>query len=136
MKLVVDANVFISAFYWGGIPQKIINRIIEGIDDLYISKEILNEIADVMSRPKFKSKPEAIDAYIKTIEKTGKKIFINGEIKNVCRDKDDDDKIECGIKGDVDFIITGDEDLLILNEYRNIKIRTPKEYLDSIDFGD
>jgi putative PIN family toxin of toxin-antitoxin system len=132
VKLVVDTNVFISAFYWGGISQKVIDRIIKGIDELYISNEILDEIANVMARPKFKSGPETIDRYVKTIEKTGKKIFINGEIKNICRDKDDDDKIECALKGAVDFIITGDEDLLVLGEYQNIKIRTPKEYLEIV----
>ena len=49
MKLVLDTNIFISAFYWGGNSQKIINRIIEGIDELYISEEIINEISEVMA---------------------------------------------------------------------------------------
>jgi putative PIN family toxin of toxin-antitoxin system len=129
MKLVVDANIFISAFYWGGNPQKILDRIIEGADVLYISNEILDEIAGVMARPKFKSRPRIIDNYIRTIEKLGKKVFITGNIKGVCRDKDDDNKIECGILCGADFIITGDDDLLILKEYDNIKILTPKEYL-------
>ena len=122
MKLVIDANIFISAFYWGGIPQKVIDRVIEGIDELYFSNEILDEIVRVMSRPKFKTEPEVIDRYIRTIEKTGKKVFITGEIKGICRDKDDDDKIECGVKGGVDFIITGDEDLLILGDYLNSSV--------------
>jgi len=37
MKLVLDTNIFISAFYWGGNSEKIINRIIEGMDELFIS---------------------------------------------------------------------------------------------------
>jgi predicted nucleic acid-binding protein len=47
MRLVLDTNVFISAFYWGGNPQGIIHRIIEGIDELYISDEILYEVATI-----------------------------------------------------------------------------------------
>ena len=39
MKLVLDTNIFISAFYWGGNPQRIMNRIIEGVDSLYVSNE-------------------------------------------------------------------------------------------------
>ena len=132
MKLVVDANLFISAFYWGGIPQLIIDRIIEGIDELYITNEILNEIAGVMSRPKFNTGPDTIDRYIKAIEKTGKKIFITGEITGVCRDKDDNGKIECGIKCMADFIVTGDEDLLVLENYQGIKIISPREYMETI----
>jgi putative PIN family toxin of toxin-antitoxin system len=133
MRLVLDANIFISAFYWGGNPQKIIDRIIEGIDTLFISNEIIGEVTDVMSRPKFKSSPEIIDAFIKTIEKTGKKIYITGTVTGISRDKDDDSKIECGMMCNADFIITGDDDLLVLQEYKGIKIVTPQEYLQIIN---
>jgi putative PIN family toxin of toxin-antitoxin system len=133
MRLVLDTNVFISAFYWGGNPQEIIDRIIEGIDKLYISNEILDEIASVMARPKFKSSPETIKKYTHAIEKIGRKVFISGNIKGICRDKDDDDKIECGVLSDADYIITGDDDLLTLKEYKHTKIITAKEYLQIIN---
>jgi predicted nucleic acid-binding protein len=40
--------------------------------------------------------------------------------------------LQCGSEGKVDFIITGDNDLLVLKEYKNIKIVNAKEYLDNI----
>ena len=132
MKLVLDTNIFISAFYWGGNSQKIIDRVIEGIDELYISEEIINEISEVMARPKFKTERKTIDGYIKTIIKSGKIIKIEGKLKGICRDKDDDDKLECAIISNADFLITGDEDILILKNYENVKIITQKEYLDII----
>ena len=130
MKLVLDTNIFISAFYWGGNSQKIIDRIVEGIDELYISNEILNEISDVMSRPKFKSTSEIIRKYIQSIEKIGKKVFISGKIKGICRDKEDDDIIECGITSGADCLITGDDDLLVLGSYQNLKILSIRDYLN------
>ena len=133
MKLVLDTNIFISAFYWGGNPQKLIDRIIEGLDELYISNEILSEIASVMTRPKFKTEPEIIDTYIQTLEKIGKKVFITGNVKGICRDKDDDNKIECGILCGADYIITGDDDLLILKNYRQVKIITLNDFFKIID---
>ena len=132
MKLVLDTNIFISAFYWGGNSQKIIDRIIEGIDELFVSEQIINEVSEVMTRPKFKTEKVAINGYTKTIEKSGKKILIEGKIKGICRDKDDDDKLECAIMCNADFIITGDDDLLVIRKYENISIITPKEYLDII----
>jgi len=134
MKIVMDTNIFISAFYWGGNPQKIIDRIIEGLDELYISNEILNEIASVMTRSKFKTSPEIIERYIKTIEKIGKKVFITGKIKGICRDKDDDSIIECAALCGADYLITGDDDLLILKIYQDIKIITVKDYINLIAF--
>jgi putative PIN family toxin of toxin-antitoxin system len=133
MKLVLDTNIFVSAFYWGGNPQKIINRVIDGLDSLCISNEILNEIAVVMARPKFNTATEIIEEYIQAIEKLGRKVFITGKIKGICRDKNDDDKIECGITGGADYLITGDEDLLVLGFYKNLKIVTIKEYLKTFN---
>ena len=132
MKLVLDTDIFVSAFFRGGNPQKIIDRIIEGMDELFISNEILNEVAAVMLRPKFKTEGEIIDKYIHAIEKIGKKVYITGKVKGVCRDKEDDDKIECGLLSDADYLITGDDDLLILGNYQKIKIITIKEYIKII----
>ncbi|MCL1947787.1 MAG: putative toxin-antitoxin system toxin component, PIN family [Chitinivibrionia bacterium] len=133
MKLVLDTNIFVSAFYWGGNPQKIINRVIDGLDSLCISNEILNEIAVVMARPKFNTATEIIEEYVQAIEKLGRKVFVTGKIKGICRDKNDDDKIECGITGGADYLITGDEDLLVLGFYKNLKIVTIKEYLKTFN---
>jgi len=133
MKLVLDTNIFISAFYWGGNSQKIIDRIITGLDELYVSGKILEELSEVMARPKFKTEQETIDKYIEAIEKNSKKVFTEGKLKGVCRDKDDDDKIECGIICNADCIITGDDDLLVLGNYKTIKIITPGEYLTLIN---
>jgi|TergutMp193P3_1026864.scaffolds.fasta_scaffold287108_1 putative PIN family toxin of toxin-antitoxin system len=133
MKLVLDTNIFVSAFYWGGNPQKIIDRIVDGMDELYISNEILDEIAATMARPKFKTRPEIIDRYIRSMEKIGKKVFITGKIRGICRDKDDDDKIECGIQSGADYLITGDDDLLVLKNYRQIKFITAQEYLKMLN---
>lgn len=69
MKIVLDANIYISAFYWGGNPEIIIERAVEGLDELYYSKEILDEIADVMARPNFETEQETIDTYIQRIRK-------------------------------------------------------------------
>jgi hypothetical protein len=37
MKLVLDTNIFISSFFWGGNPRKIMERIIDGKDALYVA---------------------------------------------------------------------------------------------------
>jgi len=129
MRLVLDTNIFISAFYWGGNSQKIFDRIISGLDELYVSDKIFEEISEVMARPKFKTEHGTIVKYIETIEKNCKKIFTEDRIKGICRDKDDDDKLECGIICNADYIITGDDDLLVLGNYETMKIITPKEYL-------
>jgi putative PIN family toxin of toxin-antitoxin system len=133
MKIVLDSNVFVSSFYWKGNPRKVFERVTNGLDELYITDEILNEIFTVMSRKKFDSNPEEIEDYIRIIESFSIKLFSQNKIEEISRDKDDNKILQCGIDGNVDFIITGDNDLLVLREYMNIKIMKPKEYLENIE---
>lgn len=58
-------------------------------------------------------------------------IDIIEEIKE-CRDEKDNKFLELAISGNADFIITGDNDLLVLNPFRTIQIITPKSFLEFI----
>jgi len=133
MKIVLDTNIFISSFFWGGTPRKIVERIIDGNDDLFTCKGILQETASVMARPKFNVSDEYIVRFINSIEEVANHIVLIGVVQHVCRDREDDKILECALLANADYIITGDEDLLTLKEFRGIKIVTANEYLKSIE---
>jgi putative PIN family toxin of toxin-antitoxin system len=132
MKIVIDSNVFISSFFWGGHPREVFERIINGLDELYITDEIIKEILSVMNSSKFDTNINEIEDYIKIIEKYSKKIISKNVPESISRDKDDDKILQCGLDGNVDFIVTGDKDLLVLKEYETIKIIKPKDYLEIV----
>ena len=111
MNVVLDTNVFISAFFWGGNPRKLMNRIIDGKDRLFISEDILREVFSVMSRPKFNVPHHQVAHFINSIQEISLQVVLTGAIQGVCRDSDDDKILECAVLGDVDFIISGDNDL-------------------------
>jgi len=46
-----------------------------------------------------------------------------------CRNPKDNKFLELAVCGKADFIISGDEDLLVLNPFRNIQIITPDSFL-------
>jgi len=130
MRIVLDANIFISSFFWGGNPRKIMERIIDGKDKLFVCKEILQETASVMARPKFNVSDEYIIRFIHSIEEIANHVTLTGIVQQVCRDSKDDKILECALLANADYIITGDVDLLILEEFRGIKIITANEYLN------
>jgi putative PIN family toxin of toxin-antitoxin system len=132
MKVVLDANIFISSFFWGGNPRKVLERVIAGIDELFITKEILEEIGDVIGRSKFHADENEINYFIHSIEEIADKVVPQRSITNGSRDKTDNKYIECGITAHVDYIISGDVYLLELKEYENIKMITAKEYLETM----
>jgi putative PIN family toxin of toxin-antitoxin system len=132
MKIVLDANIFISSFFWGGNPRLVLERVITGKDELYATKEILDEIESVMGRPKFHVNKEEVDYFINSIEEITNRIVPKRQINNASRDKADNKYIECAIAANVDYIISGDMHLLELKEYKNVKIVTAKCYLENI----
>jgi len=133
MKIVIDSNVFVSSLFWKGNPRKIFDRVIDGFDELFIIDEILEEIKEVLSRDKFDIETKEVNDYVKIIENFSQKIVHNNIIENVSRDMDDNKILKCAFEGNVEFIITGDKDLLVLREYKSIKILNPKEYLEIIE---
>ncbi|OGV96879.1 MAG: putative toxin-antitoxin system toxin component, PIN family [Nitrospinae bacterium RIFCSPLOWO2_02_FULL_39_110] len=79
-----------------------------------ISEPILDEIVDVLSRPKIKDKyeitPEDIRELLTLIEERAEYVLISGDI-NICRDKDDNLIIETAIKGETSYLVTRDDDI-------------------------
>ena len=132
MKIVLDSNIFVSSFYWAGNPRKVFYRVTNGLDELYITDKILEEIISVMSKKKFDTSINEIKEYVKIIESYSIKLSSKNNPEKISRDEGDNKILHCGFDGNVDFIITGDNDLLVLKEYKEIKIVKPKEYLDII----
>lgn len=52
------------------------------------------------------------------------------DLIKLCRDPKDDMYLELALSGQADCIITGDQDLLVLNPFKNIPIITPLEFLN------
>jgi uncharacterized protein len=130
MKITLDSNIFVSSFYWAGNPRKVFERVTNGLDELYITDDILNEVKTVMSRKKFDTNANEIEEYIKVIESYSIKLEPKNIVKKVSRDEKDNKILQCGFEGNVDFIVSGDNDLLVLKEYEKIKIVNPKNYLE------
>jgi len=134
MKIVLDANVFVSAFFRGGLPRSVTNRYAQKLDTLFISGEIIDEIKHALSMSKFKLNKRQLDGIIENIERHGRMvvIFPKHRVTGVCRDPDDDMYLECALAAGADYIITGDRDLLDLKEYGGVKIVNARSYLDIV----
>lgn len=50
----------------------------------------------------------------------------------MCRDPKDNYILETALGGSADFIITADNDLLILNPFREIRILTMQEFMENV----
>jgi putative PIN family toxin of toxin-antitoxin system len=134
LKFVIDTNVLVSAVIFAkSKPRQTLDKIQErGI--LLMSESVFEEVEEVLMRPKFDKYIPVFKRkiFIEKLRKVVKFIDINERIAE-CRDQDDNKYLELAVNGGGNYIITGDQDLLVLNPFREIKIITVTEFL-SYDF--
>ena len=126
LKLVLDTNTIISAFFWEGNEAELFRKIEQGKANLYITREILKEVEEVIKRPKFS---EVMRKANLTPDQIMQKIVSLSHLViapklgiKVCRDEKDNKFLECAESAKADYLISGDEDLLSLKEYKRISI--------------
>jgi putative PIN family toxin of toxin-antitoxin system len=125
---VFDTNVFISALAIpGGQADKAMLRVIEGKDHLIISKDIIKELLNVLSR-KFSRDQEELAHVGVYLAEIGELIEPGRKVK-VLADQADNRILECARAGEADLIVTGDRAMLALGEYEGIKIASLREYV-------
>ncbi|MCW7471549.1 putative toxin-antitoxin system toxin component, PIN family [Leptospira kanakyensis] len=129
-KVLLDTNIYISAILFNGKPKLVLQDLIDEAFVGYISNEILDEIEETLVKPKFKLPNDFIQFAIEEI-RNATTIIKNKPLKDYLnlRDRDDFHILETAFSANVDFIITGDKDLLTLEKIKGLKIITPDEYL-------
>ena len=128
MRVVFDTNIFISAFAIpGSQAEKAMLKIIEGVDILVISKEIISEVLSVLSL-KFSRDREGLSHVAVILSELGELAKPTQKI-SIFKDDPDNRILECALHGKADAIITGDKEMLRLREYSGIKIIGLKEYI-------
>jgi len=133
VKVVVDTNVLVSAFLFGGKPGKLILLWQRDTIRPLASKEIIEEYLRVLTYPKFKLAEEDINfllyqeilPYFEVIDvKPGPSI--------IKKDPEDDKFIRCALAGKARCIISGDRHLLALKTYQKVKILTPLDFFQIV----
>ena len=107
-----------------------LERAIEGKDNLFVSRPILAELAEVLTRPKFGLDGELVERFVREIEDIAEIMTIKEHIHTLGRDIDDNAIVECAVAASAEVVVTGDEDLLSLVDYRKVRIMTISGYLD------
>lgn len=128
MKAVFDTNVLIAAFLTEGICAKLIVRAHRRDFDLILCDGILQEFKRVLKK-KFATSPhETSEALTILSEATQEILGQTDSITPICRDSDDDLILACARDAAADYIVTGDEDLLVLKNYEWVRIVNPREF--------
>ena len=129
MRVVFDSNIYISAFIFpGSNAEKAISRIMHGKDRLLISKAIVDEVLIVLAR-KFSRDREAVSQTSIHLAELADIVTATSKIR-ILKDEADNRILECAVAGKAEVIVTGDKAMLVLKEYKGIKIITLKKYIN------
>ena len=139
LRAVLDANVFMSALIQPkGNPGRILKRLLETrAFSLVVSEAILRELRHSLEYPRVRKRlalsEEELDEKIALLQFAA--ILVKGEVRNrvVTADPDDDKYIAAAQEGLATFLVTGDQDLLQLGRYGQIRILSPREFLAVLD---
>lgn len=128
MKIVIDTNIWIS-YLLGGLLQDIDKKLILREIKVVVSDEMLKELSEVSGRPKFKNifTAKRIKELFSLLDSYAI-VVLPCEKVDVCRDKKDNFLLEVALEGEADYLITGDEDILVLGSFHNTKIIRPKDF--------
>lgn len=136
LKAVPDVNLHVSgAIKRNGHPAQILDRTEEFLP--YTSEAILEDTARVLHykriQKRFNLTEEDILDYLEGLRITHTLVSGKLQASIVDADPDDDKIITCALEAGADYIITGDPHLLNLKEYREVRIVTPRAFLELLD---
>jgi hypothetical protein len=135
VRIVIDANVIISAAF-GGRPLEAVVRAIEG-HEVYLSEAIEKELEGVISKLSKKLSGEHISFIQERIQQLvglATRVSVSTRVA-LSRDPKDDHYLSLCKEAGADFLITGDKDLLSISQGKlkksgiSCQVITPQEFL-------
>jgi putative PIN family toxin of toxin-antitoxin system len=133
IKAVLDTNVLVSSLVsQHGPPRHALDAWLEGHYTLVISLYLVEELIHVLSCPRIARQVHLeedelaaiLAALLSQAEVTPGRLRLPG----VTRDPKDDAVVACAVEGEADYIVSGDQDLLVLGRYETVQVVTPRQF--------
>ncbi|HEY4744816.1 MAG TPA: putative toxin-antitoxin system toxin component, PIN family [Desulfuromonadaceae bacterium] len=130
LGVVLDTNALVSALLFGGRVGRLRDLWREGRIIPLVSKETFAEFRKVLSYPKFKlSQQEIRELLNEEILPFVEPVEITEPCAGICRDPHDDMFLAVAASGGARYLVTGDQDLLELQNHGATRIVTVAEFL-------
>ena len=133
MRIVIDANIWVSGLLWKGEAWRLLQLAEEGLLEICIAYPMLLELEEVLNYPRFAPRlltlqqtPAQLAGFVLSISVAVEVTRIWPPI--VAADPDDDLFILCAVAAGADCVVTADHHLLSLGKHRGIPIVTIDEF--------
>lgn len=153
-RVVFDCNVLLqAAAREKSVAAKCLNFVESSLIQLFVSREVLTEVEDVLNRPEIRAhfpdlSDEIVGAFLKRLQKFSMLVRLVPKKFSYPRDEDDEPYINLAVAAGADFILSRDKDLLDLmtghtdeckefrQRFRSLRVLEPAEFLKWIEERD
>lgn len=130
MKVVLDANVIIAAFAARGLCESVLELCLSD-HQLIVSRHLLDEVrrhlVDKVGLP-----IEVVEEIVALLREYATLVEPVGVEDAVCRDRADLPILGLALAAGADYLVSGDKDLLVLEQFGGVPICTPRQFADSL----
>ena len=127
---MLDTNILFSACFYPSENIGIVFKTLEKGFEIYIAKHALDELFKVTKRKKI-DKEQEVNEFLKEIKYIP--VSTPANIENIPNIRDEKDRpiLAAAIANDLDYLITGDKDFLVLKDIvKKPKIFTMQEFIE------
>ncbi len=131
VTIVIDTNVFVAAFFNPrSASSQIIDRCLDGEFKVLFSDPVLNEIDHILDCVKASRE---FTTKVSSLVEQSDIVEIRCDLYVVRSDPEDNKLIELAASGQADFLITSDRAVLGIEEFNEIRILKPGQFIDRVE---
>ncbi|MCC6704846.1 MAG: putative toxin-antitoxin system toxin component, PIN family [Thermomicrobiales bacterium] len=133
---MLDANVLVSGVLALERSTTTLGRLMLALEALefrlVISEMILSEVEKNVPRVLGSAVdgPNTLSDYLNFLRMVADVTEVTSVTPGIATHPEDDWILATAVLGEVEFLVTGDKQLLALNEYRGVKIITPRQFVE------
>jgi putative PIN family toxin of toxin-antitoxin system len=129
--VAADTNIYISALIFAGLPRQFLLAAEDARIHLFISEPIRQELLRIL-QTKFSWSNNQVNETLLQLESCTELVRPTETLDVIKEDPDDNRVLECAVAADARFIVSGDNDLLRLGQFRNIRIVKVADFMKLI----
>lgn len=131
--VVLDTNVWISGiFFEGGTPAALLRAWRDERFEVVLTPEILGELEQKLREKstQFTGDQALGEEWIAYVKAFAQVVRASVVVEGVCRDRDDDKFLSAALSAKADYVVSGDHDLQVLEQYHDVEILSPRAFAD------
>lgn len=132
MKAFLDTNVVLAAFLTQGVCHGLFQRVSAGEIEAVVSEQVLAETEEHL-RGKFHVSEAECARTLSLVRASCQVVPIPGDPPRVSRDPDDNAIHAAAVAAGVSHLVTGDKDLLVLDDPKGLRILKPAEFVRHLE---